>query len=178
MSPTLLPGTLDNRSPPIHRGAQTRPSLHTEFEKLNNHHRAELMGQDAQQLFATATAGNNHRKNRYADILALEATRVKLKAHRELLSDDSDYINANYIDGEVPGSQRAYIACQAPLPATLSHFWLMIWVRLLPCFRWLLELLLTEGASSGKRGRGHCHAHAPHRAEPAQGHGLLARWSG
>lgn len=109
------------------RGAQTRPSLHAEFEKLNNHHRAELMGQDAQQLFATATAGNNLRKNRYADILALEATRVKLKAHRELLSDDSDYINANYIDGEVPGSQRAYIACQAPLPATLSHFWLMIW---------------------------------------------------
>ncbi|ELR19161.1 Proteintyrosine phosphatase [Acanthamoeba castellanii str. Neff] len=36
---------------------------------------------------------------------------------------DTDYINANYIQGE----QTQYIAAQAPLPNTFSDFWLMVW---------------------------------------------------
>merc|ERR1711988_610826 len=38
-----------------------------------------------------------------------------------------DYINANFINGEVKGSERAYIATQGCLKATVPHFWQMIW---------------------------------------------------
>lgn len=56
----------------------------------------------------------------------MEPTRVKLQGYRDFYLD-TDYINANYISGEIPGSERAYISCQAPLPNTLLHFWLMMW---------------------------------------------------
>ena len=39
----------------------------------------------------------------------------------------ADYINANYINGEVPGSERKYIAAQGCLPGTVLDFWKMIW---------------------------------------------------
>lgn len=39
----------------------------------------------------------------------------------------SDYINANYISGEVPGSERKYIATQGCMPATVNDFWKMVW---------------------------------------------------
>ncbi len=39
----------------------------------------------------------------------------------------SDYINANYISGEVPGSEKCYIATQGCLPGTVNDFWKMIW---------------------------------------------------
>lgn len=39
----------------------------------------------------------------------------------------SDYINANYISGEVPGSEKHYIATQGCLPGTVNDFWKMIW---------------------------------------------------
>ena len=39
----------------------------------------------------------------------------------------SDYINANYISGEVPGSEQRYIATQGCLPKTVDDFWRMIW---------------------------------------------------
>ena len=40
---------------------------------------------------------------------------------------ETDYINANYISGEVPGSERIYIATQGCLPGTVIDFWRMIW---------------------------------------------------
>ncbi len=39
----------------------------------------------------------------------------------------SDYINANYISGEVPGSEVRYVATQGCLPGTVNDFWSMIW---------------------------------------------------
>lgn len=39
----------------------------------------------------------------------------------------SDYINANYISGEVPGSEHRYIATQGCLPGTVNDFWGMVW---------------------------------------------------
>jgi protein tyrosine phosphatase len=102
--------------------------MRDEFERLNRQHHVELR-EKGDKLFASALAQHNVNKNRYADILAMEHSRVRLMAHRQLLGEESDYINANYIDGQVPGSQKAYIACQAPLPSTLGHFWLMLWVR-------------------------------------------------
>ena len=39
----------------------------------------------------------------------------------------SDYINASYISGEVPGSKVRYIATQGCLPSTADDFWQMVW---------------------------------------------------
>jgi len=64
-------------------------------------------------------------KNRYSDVIPVSQTRVRLNAIEGMCA--SDYINANFIDGEVPNSYRHYIACQAPLPSTINDFWRMIW---------------------------------------------------
>lgn len=39
----------------------------------------------------------------------------------------SDYVNANYISGEIPGSERHYIATQGCMPGTVTDFWKMVW---------------------------------------------------
>ena len=57
---------------------------------------------------------------------AVDHTRVALKID---VSDGvgDDYINANYVSGEVPGSERSYIATQGCLPSTVLDLWKMIW---------------------------------------------------
>lgn len=67
----------------------------------------------------------NQPKNRYKDIIPFNHSRVVLDQISEL-EPGSDYINANYVQGPT-GSQRSYIACQGPLPHTLTDFWRMIW---------------------------------------------------
>jgi len=63
-------------------------------------------------------------KNRYTNVLPLEQTRVLLSKDS---SDSSDYINASYISGQVPGSEKAYICTQGPTKNTLDDFWRMVW---------------------------------------------------
>ncbi|KAI6650928.1 Tyrosine-protein phosphatase non-receptor type 11-like isoform X2 [Oopsacas minuta] len=64
-------------------------------------------------------------KNRYKNILPFDHTRVILAD--EDGDGESDYINANYISGEVEGSEKAYIATQGCLPHTVIDFWRMLW---------------------------------------------------
>lgn len=59
-------------------------------------------------------------------ILVVDHTRVAIK-DADPSEVGSDYINANYISGEVPGSERRYVATQGCLPATVLDFWKMIW---------------------------------------------------
>ena len=77
------------------------------------------------QVFPSATSYFAYAKNRYRDVLADEKSRVKLEGL------EHDYINANMICGQdLPGHPRCtYIACQAPLPATVSDFWWMVWQK-------------------------------------------------
>lgn len=58
---------------------------------------------------------------RYKNILPFDDTRVVLKAVPGVVG--SDYVNANYINGEASGTEKAYIASQGPLKATVPQFW-------------------------------------------------------
>ncbi|XP_058886175.1 receptor-type tyrosine-protein phosphatase S-like isoform X12 [Acipenser ruthenus] len=65
----------------------------------------------------------NKPKNRYANVIAYDHSRVLLFAIEGI--PGSDYVNSNYIDGY--RKQNAYIATQGPLPETFGDFWRMIW---------------------------------------------------
>ncbi|KAI5628188.1 protein tyrosine phosphatase, receptor type, D isoform X17 [Silurus asotus] len=63
----------------------------------------------------------NKPKNRYANVIAYDHTRVVLSNSDG--QPGGDYINANFIDGY--RRQGAYIATQGPMPDTISDFWRM-----------------------------------------------------
>ncbi|CAL9700306.1 unnamed protein product [Knipowitschia caucasica] len=65
----------------------------------------------------------NKPKNRYANVIAYDHSRVILSSIEGV--PGSDYTNANYIDGY--RRQNAYIATQGPLPETFGDFWRMVW---------------------------------------------------
>ncbi|KAJ3612495.1 hypothetical protein NHX12_020770 [Muraenolepis orangiensis] len=65
----------------------------------------------------------NVKKNRYKDILPFDHSRVKVTL--KTTSQDTDYINANFIKGM--DGPEAYIATQGPLPNTVLDFWRMNW---------------------------------------------------
>lgn len=87
-----------------------------EFDDIRKSHPPSRHYGDRLLRYPTATTYNNYAKNRYADVLANENSRVILPAGK--------YINANYIDGFYP---KQFIAAQAPLPSTFEDFWSMVW---------------------------------------------------
>ncbi|XP_047578553.1 tyrosine-protein phosphatase non-receptor type 4 isoform X2 [Lutra lutra] len=94
----------------------------------------------------------NISKNRYRDISPYDATRVILKGNE-------DYINANYINMEIPSSSiiNQYIACQGPLPHTCTDFWQMTWEQ----GSSMVVMLTTQV----ERGRVKCHQYWPEPTE-------------
>lgn len=90
----------------------------------------------------------NISKNRYRDISPYDATRV-------ILQGTDDYINANYINMEIPASSliNRYIACQGPLPNTCPDFWQMTWEQ----GSSMVVMLTTQV----ERGRVKCHQYWP-----------------
>ncbi|CAJ1079185.1 protein tyrosine phosphatase receptor type Na [Xyrichtys novacula] len=73
---------------------------------------------------AVAQSSTNMDKNRHAESLPYDHSRVKLKS--EVNPNKQDYINASIIFDHDP-RQPAYIATQGPLPHTVADFWQMVW---------------------------------------------------
>ncbi|VDN02788.1 unnamed protein product [Thelazia callipaeda] len=103
--------------------------LATHIDKLKMNNNA-LFSQEYESIetgqhftWENSTREMNKPKNRYANVIAYDHSRVILSTIDGI--DGSDYINANYIDGyEKP---KAYIATQGPLPETFADFWRMVW---------------------------------------------------
>ncbi|XP_057713542.1 receptor-type tyrosine-protein phosphatase F-like isoform X7 [Corythoichthys intestinalis] len=127
------PGPSSHRSPNTPRMREHPPipvaglADHIEHLKANDGLRfsQEYESIDPGQQFTWENSNMevNKPKNRYANVIAYDLSRVVLTSVDAV--PGSDYINANYIDGY--RKQNAYIATQGPLPETLSDFWRMVW---------------------------------------------------
>ncbi|XP_028986480.1 receptor-type tyrosine-protein phosphatase S-like isoform X2 [Betta splendens] len=116
------PGMMSHPPIPISELAE-----HIELLKANDNLRLsqEYESIDPSQQFTWEHSNLevNKPKNRYANVIAYDHTRVILAPIEGVLG--SDYINANYIDGY--RKQNAYIATQGPLAETFGDFWRMVW---------------------------------------------------
>ncbi|XP_037386891.1 receptor-type tyrosine-protein phosphatase S-like isoform X5 [Pygocentrus nattereri] len=116
------PGMMSHPPIPISELAE-----HTELLKANDNLRLsqeyESIDPGQQFTWEHSNLEVNKPKNRYANVIAYDHTRVVLVPVDGIMG--SDYINANYIDGY--RKQNAYIATQGPLPETFGDFWRMVW---------------------------------------------------
>nr|DBA28553.1 TPA: hypothetical protein GDO54_008890 [Pyxicephalus adspersus] len=116
------PGMLNHPPIPI-----AELSEHTEHLKANDNLKLsqeyESIDPGQQFTWEHSNLEVNKPKNRYANVIAYDHSRVILMPVEGILG--SDYINANYIDGY--RKQNAYIATQGPLPDTFGDFWRMVW---------------------------------------------------
>lgn len=94
----------------LHNASETRKSMFANEEPATG------------QSFTVSRHTANASKNRYAQRLPYNETRVRLELH-SARGAGADYINASHI--VVPGSSTAYIAAQCPLPHTVEDFWHM-----------------------------------------------------
>ncbi|KAJ9468325.1 Tyrosine-protein phosphatase Lar [Diplonema papillatum] len=94
-------------------------------------------------LCRSGKAAGNREKNRYADVLPNDRTRIKLSKTN---CSHSDYINSNFIDGKafcLPHNN--YICAQAPTDGTVCDFWRMVWE-----YDVSLVLMLTKEVENNK----------------------------
>uniref|UniRef100_A0A670KKX1 protein-tyrosine-phosphatase n=1 Tax=Podarcis muralis TaxID=64176 RepID=A0A670KKX1_PODMU len=116
------PGMLSHPPIPISELAD-----HTEHLKANDNLKLsqeyESIDPGQQFTWEHSNLEVNKPKNRYANVIAYDHSRVILLPIEGIVG--SDYINANYIDGY--RKQNAYIATQGPLPETFGDFWRMVW---------------------------------------------------
>jgi len=93
--------------------------------------------------YKSAVVAVNKNKNRFSNVLPPESTRVVLQTIEG--EEGSDYINANFISGYIPGSERSYIATQGPLAATFADFWRMVWEQ-----NAAIVVMLTKEVENGR----------------------------
>ncbi|XP_062403209.1 tyrosine-protein phosphatase non-receptor type 9 isoform X2 [Sardina pilchardus] len=115
-----------------HVGSLQRVGIYAEYE--------EIRKEPPAGTFHCALAAYNQDKNRYADVLCLDQTRVCLKARR---NERSDYINASFMDGYK--QKNAYIGTQGPLERTYGDFWRMVWEQN------VLVIVMTTRTDEGGR---------------------------
>lgn len=102
-------------------------------------------------VFKAANKSCNVTKNRYKNVLANEGTRVRIKPKKVQTDegeDETDYINANIIEGKAFGLDYLnYIATQAPLQNTLVDFWEMCYHQNISSIVILADEIQNEGDS-------------------------------
>ncbi|XP_063439230.1 tyrosine-protein phosphatase 99A-like isoform X4 [Mytilus trossulus] len=99
--------------------ADTDDKFSQEYSDVNKNTRTDLKAD-------TSNMHENKSKNRYVNITAFDHSRVYLaKQPQSEKIRQSDYINANYVDGY--HKSKAYIATQGPMPSTFGDFWRMVW---------------------------------------------------
>ncbi|XP_002740569.2 tyrosine-protein phosphatase non-receptor type 9-like [Saccoglossus kowalevskii] len=98
-------------------------------------------------------------KNRYTDVPSYDHTRVPLN----FINGDpnSDYINANYMDGYK--QKNAFIAAQGPLPKTFADYWRMIWEQTV--------LVIVMTTRTVERGRLKCGQYWPNEENSTEVYG-------
>jgi len=99
----------------VHVRNMTRNGLFDEYQ--------EIKSRPPDGTFDYARLVENLAKNRYTDVLCYDHSRVILQ--RDDNDPESDYINANYVDGYK--QKNAFISTQGPLPRTFSDTWQMVW---------------------------------------------------
>lgn len=119
----------------------------------------QMQQQETRHLYSRkeGVKPENRPKNRFKNILPFDHTRVTLKDGDPDVPG-SDYINSNYISGEVTGSERCYIATQGCLPTTINDFWHMVWQE-----KSRVIVMITNEV---ERGRNKCARYWPGPEEP------------
>eukprot|EP00730_Choanoeca_flexa_P015723 TRINITY_DN7284_c0_g1_i1.p1 TRINITY_DN7284_c0_g1~~TRINITY_DN7284_c0_g1_i1.p1 ORF type:complete len:715 (+),score=210.31 TRINITY_DN7284_c0_g1_i1:53-2197(+) len=114
-----------------------------------HYHYQDMASIGRDQSFEASMEEPNRLKNRYGNIVAYDAHRVKLP----LRDDDpfSDYINASWVDGY--GKPNGYIASQGPVPNSFVDFWRMAWE-----FKISSIVMVTHEV---EKGRMKCHRYWP-----------------
>jgi len=125
-----------------------RTLLEEEFERLS-YNLAE------NHIYQAGFLEVNASKNRFASVVPIESTRLKLWPYPDI--EGSDYINANFVDGYQ--LREAFILTQAPMENTVEDFWRMIWE-----YEVFSIVMLSSGDEHDET---HCFPYWPFNAEPA-----------
>eukprot|EP01127_Copromyxa_protea_P023101 TRINITY_DN8570_c0_g1_i1.p1 TRINITY_DN8570_c0_g1~~TRINITY_DN8570_c0_g1_i1.p1 ORF type:complete len:445 (+),score=45.54 TRINITY_DN8570_c0_g1_i1:83-1417(+) len=101
-----------------------------------------VLNKSENKFLSDSTLRCNCTKNRYEDVLPLEATAVRLNLLPDIVG--SDYINANYVSDRQAAwesKKQQYICTQAPQPNTFVDFWRMVWEQDIPLIVMLTNLI-------------------------------------
>ena len=165
-------GRVINLKHPFHSTAFLPTHIHkriSELEKQNQEmygkagfwEEFEQMQQNECRSFSrkVGVKPENRSKNRFKNILPFDHTRVVLTEGASEEVPGSDYINANYISGEVQDTHK-YVATQGCLPTTIVDFWRMVWQE-----GARVVVMITNEV---ERGRNKCARYWPNPEEPTE----------